>query len=119
MREALFISHANPEDNAFARWLGAKLAAMGYEVWADVMHLHGGADWSRELEAALRIRALKMLLVCTQAAMDKQGVRNEIEIASQLARELRDREFIIPLRLEPYDAPFRVEIGRASCRARG
>ncbi len=47
-REALFISHANPEDNAFARWLGAKLAAMGYEVWADVMRLHGGFDWSRE-----------------------------------------------------------------------
>ena len=64
-REALFISHANPEDNAFARWLGAKLAAMGYEVWADVMRLHGGSDWSRELEEALRERAIKMLLVCT------------------------------------------------------
>jgi len=24
-REALFISHANPEDNAFTLWLGAKL----------------------------------------------------------------------------------------------
>src|SRR5687768_8335100 len=36
-REALFISHANPEDNALVRWLGAKLTAMGYEVWADVM----------------------------------------------------------------------------------
>src|ERR1700682_2596466 len=108
MREALFISHANPEDNAFARWLGAKLAASGYEVWADVMRLHGGSDWSRELEAALRLRAVKMLLVCTRAGMDKQGVRNEIEIASQLVSELTDREFIIPLRLEPYEPHFRI-----------
>lgn len=56
-REALFISHANPEDNAFALWLGAKLAAMGYEVWADVMRVRGGSDWARELEVALRTRA--------------------------------------------------------------
>jgi TIR domain len=107
-REALFISHGNPEDNAFGRWLGAKLAAMGYEVWADVMRLHGGSDWSRELEEALRKRAVKMLLVCTPAGLDKQGVRNEIEIASQLAIDLKDREFIIPLRLERYEAPFRI-----------
>jgi hypothetical protein len=25
-RQALFISHASPEDNAFTIWLGAKLA---------------------------------------------------------------------------------------------
>jgi hypothetical protein len=107
-REALFISHANPEDNAFARWLGAKLAAMGYEVWADVMRLRGGSDWSRELEVALRTRAIKMLLVGTPIAVDKQGVRNEIEIGAQLSNSLNDPEFIIPLRLKPYQAPFRI-----------
>jgi hypothetical protein len=107
-REALFISHANPEDNAFARWIGAKLAAMGYEVWADVMRIRGGSDWARELEVALRTRAIKMLLVCTPTAMDKQGVRNEIEIGAQLSSTLKDREFIIPLRLQHYEAPFRI-----------
>ena len=107
-RNALFISHANPEDNAFTRWLGAKLAAMGYEVWADVMRLHGGSDWSRDLEEALRQRAIKMLLVCTSTGLNKQGVRNEIEIGAQIAREINDREFIIPLRLEQYEAPFQI-----------
>lgn len=81
---------------------------MGYEVWADVMRLHGGSDWSRDLEEALRQRTIKMLLVCTPVGLDKQGVRNEIEIGAQLARNLNDREFIIPLRLEPYEAPFRI-----------
>ena len=43
-RDAIFISHANPEDNAFTVWLGARLTAAGYEVWADVLRLRGGQD---------------------------------------------------------------------------
>ena len=59
MRQALFISHASPEDNAFTLWLGAKLAALGYEVFADVLRLKG------VLENAIREKAAKFLLVAT------------------------------------------------------
>lgn len=107
-RRGIFISHATPEDNHFVRWLGAKLTAMGYEVWADVMCLSGGDDWSRKLEDALRNRAAKVLLVCTPSGLEKQGVRNEIQMASDTARKLGDKTFIVPLRLEQYDAPFLV-----------
>lgn len=107
-RTALFISHATPEDNDFVRWLGAKLTALGYEVWADVMRLRGGCDWSRELEEALRHRTAKVLVVCTPTGLDKDGVRSEIEIASGLRKQLGDRDFIIPLRLESYEAPIRI-----------
>jgi len=105
-RPAIFISHASPEDNAFTLWLGAKLAALGYEVWADVLRLRGGDDWQRKLEQALRTRAAKVLLVANPRAVDKQGVRNEIQIASDVARKIGDQEFIIPLRLAPFEAPF-------------
>lgn len=105
-RPALFISHAAPEDNAFTLWLGAKLSAMGYEVWADVLRLRGGDDWQRKLEHALRHRARKVLLVANARAVDKQGVRNEIQIASDVARQIGDTKFVIPLRLAPFDAPF-------------
>jgi hypothetical protein len=64
-REALFISHASPEDNAFTLWLGAKLSALGYEVFADVLRLRGGDDWERILEDAIRAKAAKVLLVAT------------------------------------------------------
>lgn len=107
-RTAIFISHATPEDNAFVRWLGAKLTALGYEVWADLFALRGGSDWSRKLEDALRHRAVKMLLVCTPDGLEKQGVRNEIEIATAVGKSISDPEFIIPLRLAPFDAPFRI-----------
>ncbi len=105
-RAALFISHANPEDNAFTIWLGAKLSALGYEVWADVFRLKGGEDWQRELEHALRSRAYKVLLVANAKSVNKQGVRNEIQIAHEVAKLINDRQFVIPLRLAPYNAPF-------------
>ena len=105
-RPAIFISHAAPEDNAFTVWLGAKLAALGYEVWADVLRLRGGDDWQRKLEHALRHRTAKVLLVANPRAVDKQGVRNEVQIASDVARKIGDTEFIIPLRLAPFEAPF-------------
>jgi hypothetical protein len=105
-RIALFISHATPEDSPFTIWLGAKLSALGYEVWADVLKLRGGEDWQRKLELALRNRALKVLLVANPVSVEKQGVRNEIQIATEVARALKDDAFIIPLRLQPYQSPF-------------
>lgn len=105
-RTALFISHATPEDNVFTLWLGAKLSAAGYEVWADVLKLVAGQDWERKLEDALRNRALKVLLVGTQTGLNKDGVRKEISIATTKSKELNDKEFIIPLKLEQYEPNF-------------
>jgi hypothetical protein len=35
IKQSIFIGHANPEDNEFTRWLGAKLTLAGYTVWYD------------------------------------------------------------------------------------
>src|SRR5262245_7741994 len=104
-RSSLFISHA-VEDNDFAMWLGARLSAAGHDVWADVLRLKGGDDWSRVLEDALRNKAAKMLWVATKPGCEKQGVRNEIQIATDMMRKLGDGNFIIPLKLEECEAPF-------------
>ena len=105
-RKAIFISHANPEDNAFTIWLGARLTGAGYEVWADVLKLRGGQDWQRLLENALRNKACKVLLVGTEKGVEKQGVRNEIQIACEVGKHIGDEEFVIPLRLTNFEAPF-------------
>ena len=105
-RTAVFISHANPEDNVFTIWLGAKLSALGYEVWADALSLKGGEDWQRKLEQALRHRSIKVLLVGSTQGVEKQGVRNEIAIASEVAQEIGDSAFVIPLKLTPFKLPF-------------
>lgn len=95
-REAIFISHAALKDNAFTIWLGARLSALVYEVWADVLRLKGDDDWQRKLEYALRHCACKILLVANPNAVHKQGARNEIQIASAVTRKLQDNVFIIP-----------------------
>ena len=105
-RDALFISHANPEDNAFTLWLGSRLSAAGYKVWADVLRLRGGQDWQRLLESALRQQSCKTLFVGTRHGARKQGVRNEIQIAHQTGKCIGDPEFVIPLRVTRFDAPF-------------
>ena len=107
-REALFISHASPEDNAFTLWLGAKLTALGYTVFADVLRLKGGDDWERILEDAIRNKAAKVLLVATPHGVQKQGVRNEITIATQTARKIGDANFIVPLRVAPFEPQLQI-----------
>jgi len=105
-RAVVFITHANPEDNPFAIWLGAKLASAGYEVWADVLRLRGGHDWQRLLEDTIRLRTFKLLLVANEFSVKKQGVRNELQIASDTGKKLNDSNFIIPLRLGAFETPF-------------
>ena len=48
-RRLVFISHANPEDNEFTSWLGTRLTAAGYEVWADVFRLIAGEVFWRDI----------------------------------------------------------------------
>ena len=45
MRDILFVSHANPEDNEFSQWLSLQLAREGYPVWCDLTKLLGGEDF--------------------------------------------------------------------------
>ena len=59
-------------------------------------------------EGAIRHRACKLLFAANQLSASKQGVRNELQIASDTAKGLDDHDFIIPLRLGPYEAPFLV-----------
>ena len=108
VREAIFISHATPEDNPFTLWLGGKLTALGYQVFADVLRLKGGDDWERILEDAIRNKAKRFLLVATQHSVQKQGVRNEIKVANETAKRLKEDGFIVPLRLEAFLPPLEI-----------
>jgi hypothetical protein len=107
-RDAIFISHATPEDNAFTLWLGGRLTALGYQVFADVLRLKGGDDWERVLEDAIRAKAKRFLLVATPGGVQKQGVRNEITIAIETAKRINENGFIVPLRLAAYAAPLQI-----------
>lgn len=107
-RTVLFISKATPGDDEFALWLAPKLEAEGYAVFADVLTLEPGTRWRKEITNTLQDRGIKMLLCCRNSTLAREGVQEEIGIASDLVKELGDPKFIIPLRLEPHKKLFGV-----------
>jgi TIR domain len=105
-RDVLFISKATPGDDEFALWLAPRLEAAGYTVYADILHLDPGDRWRRELTSTLQNRAVKMLLCCRDETLAATGVQEEIAIAEDLAKEVSDPNFIIPLKLKKFKKLF-------------
>lgn len=105
-RDIVFISKGTPEDDDFVLWLAPRLEAAGYTVFADILTLEPGDRWRKEITNTLQNKAVKMLLCCRDATLNKTGVQEEIGIASDLVKELKDARFIIPLRLEVFKKLF-------------
>jgi TIR domain len=101
-RTVVFISKATPGDDEFALWLAPRLEAAGYTVFADIVTLEPGDRWRKEITNTLQTRAAKILLCCRDATLARDNVQEEIGIGLDLAKQLNDPKFIIPLRLEPY-----------------
>src|SRR5260370_3897947 len=111
-RDVIFISKATPGDDEFTLWLGTRLEEAGYTVFAALLTLEPGEGWRRSITDALQNRVrckIGQLRCCCAAATafsPKKGVKEEIGIASDLVKALKDPKFIIPLRLEPYKKLF-------------
>lgn len=100
----VFLSHANPEDNEFTRWLALQLAREGYPVWCDLTKLLGGEDFWQDIERAIRERTRKFLFVLSSTSNYKEGALQELQVAKIVARDRSLSDFIIPLRIDelPY-----------------
>jgi TIR domain-containing protein len=105
-RNVVFISKATPGDDELVLWLAPRLEAAGYIVYADILRLDPGMRWRQELTTTLQSKAVKMLLCCRDSSLSRNGVQEEIGIAEDLVKELKDPQFIIPLRIEPYKKIF-------------
>lgn len=101
-RNVVFISKGTPDDDQFVLWLAPRLEAQGYKVFADILSLQPGDRWRREITGTLQNKAIKMLLCCSDATLAKTGVQEEIGIAEDLVKQLKDPKFIIPLRLQSF-----------------
>lgn len=103
-RDVLFVSHANPEDNDFARWLTLKLVSLGYHAWSDVTRLLGGEDFWRDIEQAIRQHTVKVLYVLSRSSNDKEGTLRELKVAHDVRKKESFSDFVIPLHID--DLPF-------------
>jgi TIR domain len=101
MRATVFLSHANPEDNRFTRWLALQLAREGYRVWSDVTGLIGGEDFWQEAERTIREQTLKFVCVVSRVSNVKAGPLKELHIAETVARRNPEfGDFIIPVLID-------------------
>lgn len=98
MRKTLFISHANPDENDFAKWLSLQLINHGYTVWCDVINLKGGEDFWEEIENEIRENSIKFLFVASVNSNRKPNVMKELSVADKTKKKLADDHFIIPLK---------------------
>lgn len=99
---AVFISHAKPEDNEFVRWLGNRLTGHGYRVWAELFDSTGGSPFWSDIESVIRDKAVKVISVVSKnsVATDRRGFRSELALADARGRSLHDPRFIIPVRID-------------------
>ncbi len=103
-RHLVFISHANPEDNEFASWLGTRLTTAGYEAWTDVFNLKGGETFWRDIGTVIKEEVAVAIVALSHASYQKDGVLDEIALAVNTGRQLNKQQFVIPIRLD--DLPF-------------
>jgi TIR domain len=100
IKQTIFVSHANPEDNEFTRWLGAKLTLAGYTVWYDLDRLRGGDVFWDKVEHAIREEAVRFIAVISRASHNKDGVRKEWNLAAII--EKKSAGFVIPIRIDDF-----------------
>ena len=99
-RTIVFISHALPDDNEFVLWLSAKLKNEGYDVWCELERIHGGEHFWKEIQEVLENKAIKFVMVASRISVKKEGVRTEWDFARELQRQLKLKDFIIPINLD-------------------
>jgi hypothetical protein len=99
-RNKIFISHANPKDNDFTKWLSLKLIALGYIVWCDILFLDKGVDFWKTIENEIRTHTCRFLVVLSETSNESEGVLKEIAVANNVKKELGDKAFVLPLLID-------------------
>ena len=105
MRDILFLSHANPDDNEFTLWLALQLVREGYKVWCDLTGLLGGETTWMDINKLIRERSVKFVCVVSRSSNERIGVLKELQLAENTARDNNLRDFIIPAHID--DLPYR------------
>lgn len=105
MKETIFISHANPEDNYFAAWLASKLQILGYKAWVDVEDLNAGDAFFTTIHPIIKEESICLVAVNSESYINKarsqdSGVSRELNTAISV-KDIDN--FIIPIRIDSID----------------
>lgn len=99
-RRLLFLSHATPQDNDFAKWLATQLAIAGYEVWCDITQLLGGERFWTDITNAIDGYAFRFLFASTVESNRKPGTLRELCLALEAQKKHGIEDFVVPLKVD-------------------
>jgi hypothetical protein len=101
-RRLIFLSHASPQDNVFAKWLATQLAIAGYEVWCDVTDLLGGERFWNDITEAIDAYAFRFLFVSTLEGNRKPGTIRELRLALEAQEKHGLKDFVVPIKIDQF-----------------
>ena len=97
---SIFISHGGP-DLKFAERLCDALTAAGFHAFLFSRHAQPGKKLHHLMRDEISARD-RVVLVCSEASLNRLGVRNEIEEALAKEARLGGASSIIPVTLDDY-----------------
>lgn len=113
IRDTIFISHANPEDNMFTEWLYTQLSLAGYKCWCDLEGLYGGErDFSEIIQKEIEINSCKFLLIFSNTTFTKDFVKDEYEFARSTSKKFKLKDFINPIKIDNVSFDVRIGLNR-------
>lgn len=98
--DMVFLSHANPEDNDFARWLALQLANEGYPVWCDLTKLLGGEKFWEDIQNSISNRTVKFVFALSRHSNQKSGTLDELNCALAVEKKFKLKDFVITLKMD-------------------
>ena len=100
---SLFLAYSH-QDRATARSIYAMLRGSGYRVWMDEQDLVPGQFWHKEIDKAIRVSDVTLVLVSEAAINEKGYWSKELDM---ILRKLREKQgpTVIPVRLDRSKPP--------------
>lgn len=102
IKDVIFISHANPEDNYFSAWLASKLLLLGYNAWVDVENFRTGDAFFTKISPIIKNDSCKFIAVNSHSYIEKSKNQN-----TGVSRELNTSitvsdidNFILPIKID-------------------
>jgi hypothetical protein len=98
-RDHLFVNYGT-EDGTLAYWLTLKLTSLGYRVWCDKFELLGGESYPKDITEAIKKRTFRMISLISKTSVNKTNPVKERTIASNVGKDTKIEDFIIPLNVD-------------------
>jgi hypothetical protein len=97
--DVLYICHASPSDDEFAKWIAFQLINAGYSAWCDLISIKPGEAYDETIKEVVEKRARKFLFIVTEKSSSDPRSLDQLQLAYDRMKSNGLEHFIIPIEL--------------------